>query len=457
MATAASTTTPTDDRLNSRRRRAQGLVTKRGALQLLAGVLIVGVIPVVATVRILSGNALRNEHARADSALRVQLQTALDELDRLGAAASSRADDLARTPALQSAYVHHDVAVVRRFAAESPNTIFYLDDRRVAGATPSATLTESVALTVDAIRIGSVVATVPLDRSLTRRLERSAAHGADDRLLFVRHRRVVGSGKRIAIDGRAVELSNERYRALLSPVQNARGVALVALRPEAAISAAVRPYRQRLLYAGAGSFALLVLVILLLGGPILRMLGDFSRVASQASTDALTGLGNRRAFDEELALEWRRSQRVGTPLVLILADLDNFKAINDEYGHAAGDVVIKRFAQILATGARQTDFPARHGGEEFAIIVPEADLAAGGRVARRLLGDLRKAEIELPNGRTLTATASFGVAVSDRFDRPEDLIAAADEALYEAKRSGKNKVTTAKAARRRKPAAKTTA
>jgi diguanylate cyclase (GGDEF)-like protein len=457
MATAASATAPTEDRLAGRRRRMQGLVTKRGALQLLVGVLVVGVIPVVATIHILSGNALRNEHARADAALRVELQTALDELDRLGGAASTRADDLARTPALQRAYVHSDLAVIRRFAAESPHTLFFLDDNRVAGARPPAGLTESIALTVDGIRIGSVVATVPLNERLARRLARLAAHGPDDRLVFVRRQHVVGSGRRIKIAGRTVQLADERYRALLSPVDNARGVALVALRPEAAISAAVRPYRQRLLYAGAGSFALLVLVILLLGGPILRMLGDFSRVASQAATDGLTGLGNRRAFDEELALEWRRSQRIGTSVALILADLDDFKSVNDEYGHAAGDLVLKRFAQILETGARQTDFPARYGGEEFAIIVPEADLAGGGRVARRLLNDLRKAETELPDGRTLKATASFGVAVSDRFERAEDLVAAADEALYEAKRAGKNRVVTAKAPRRAKPPAEATA
>jgi diguanylate cyclase (GGDEF)-like protein len=435
----------------------QGLVTKRGALQLLVGVLIVGVIPVVATIHILSGDALRNEHARADSALRTQLQSALDGIDRLSETASARADDLARTPALQRAYVHRDLAVVRRFAADSPNTVFYLDDQRVAGFRPPGALSESVALTVDGIRIGSVAAVVPLNEALARRLTRATSHDAGDRVLFVRQQHAVGTGATVGLTDREATVGGERYRAVLSPVQNARGVALLALRPEAAIKAAIRPYRQRLLYAGLGSFALLVLVILLLGGPILRMLGDFSRVASQATTDGLTGIGNRRAFDEELSLEWRRSQRIGTPLALILADLDNFKTINDAYGHAAGDAVLQRFGQILATSARQTDFPARYGGEEFAILVPEVDRTIAGRIARRLLNDLRKAEIELPDGRLLSATASFGVAVSEGVERPEDLVAAADEALYEAKRSGKNKVVTAKAPKRRRAPAKASA
>jgi diguanylate cyclase (GGDEF)-like protein len=162
-------------------------------------------------------------------------------------------------------------------------------------------------------------------------------------------------------------------------------------------------------------------------------------------------------FDEELVLEWRRSQRIGTPLALVLADLDNFKTINDAYGHAAGDAVIRRFAQILGGGARQTDFPARYGGEEFAVLVPETDRAGAGRLARRLLNDLRKAEIELPDGRLLAVTASFGVAANDGLERAEDLVAAADEALYEAKRSGKDKVVTKKAPKRKAATAKASA
>jgi diguanylate cyclase (GGDEF)-like protein len=455
--TAASATTPTEERATARRRRGHGPVTKRGALQLLVGVLVVGVIPVVATVRILSGNALRNERARTDSALRAELQNGLDELDRLGATASARADDLAQTPALQRAYVHRDLQTIRLFAKQSPNTVFYVDDQRVAGARPQNALTESVALTVDGIRIGSVAGLVPLTGRLARQLTNGGPHDSHDRLVLVNHRRVIGTGDRVQIDSRSVGVAGKRFRALLSPVRNAHGVTVLSLRPERDISAAVRPYQHRLLYAGLGSLGLLVLVILLLGGPILRMLGDFSRVASQAATDGLTGLGNRRAFDEELALEWRRSQRVGTSLGLILADLDNFKTINDAYGHAAGDAVLRRFATILATGARQTDFPARYGGEEFAIVVPESDRTSAGRVARRLLNDLRKAEIELPDGRILSATASFGVAVSVGLERPEDLVAAADEALYEAKRAGKNKVVTAKAPKRSKAPAEATA
>src|SRR5436309_3139212 len=140
-----------------------------------------------------------------------------------------------------------------------------------------------------------------------------------------------------------------------SRVPNAVGISLFALRPEHAINASVHPYQQRMLYAAIGSFALLFLVALLFARPILHTLGDFRRVASQAATDGLTGLANRRSFDDELALEWRRAERVGDSLALVLADLDDFKSVNDGFGHQAGDAVLRRVGVILDSGARQVD------------------------------------------------------------------------------------------------------
>ena len=120
----------------------------------------VGVIPVVATVHILGANALQNERARADSALRVELQAAGQELGQLGDDASNRADDLARSPALQHAFIAHDGAAIKRIAAASPGVVFYLGRARVAGARPPVALTRSISLTVNGRRIGTVVATM---------------------------------------------------------------------------------------------------------------------------------------------------------------------------------------------------------------------------------------------------------------------------------------------------------
>jgi diguanylate cyclase (GGDEF)-like protein len=195
------------------------------------------------------------------------------------------------------------------------------------------------------------------------------------------------------------------------------------------------------MFAAMGSFALLVLAGLLFGRPILRSLGDFRRVASQATTDSLTGLANRWAFDEELALEWRRAERVGDPLALILADIDNFKAVNDRYGHQVGDQVLRKVGEILSANVRQVDLAARYGGEEFAVIVPETDLPGAIQLADRLRVWLANEEIELPDGNRITVTSSFGVAVKGELPRAEELVARADEALYAAKGAGKNRVS----------------
>src|SRR5439155_1697904 len=196
---------------------------------------------------------------------------------------------------------------------------------------PSEAVTRSISLALNGTTVGRVVATVPLGGKLAKRLLRSTTHARADRLLIVRHGVVLGSGERVRVVGRTIRLDRTSYRGGFAPIPNAPGTHLLALRPERAISASVAPYEHRILYAAIGSFGLLLLAGLLFGGPILRSLGDFRRAVSQAATDSLTGLANRWRFDEELALEWRRAERGGDSLALILLDPDNFKAVNDTY------------------------------------------------------------------------------------------------------------------------------
>jgi diguanylate cyclase (GGDEF)-like protein len=405
----------------------------------LAGLLVAAGIPVVATVRILDSNALSNERARADSALRVELQGAAQMLGRLSDDASSRADDLSRSPVVQRAFLTADTATLQRLTHKEPGVVFYLQKQRVAGTRPAVALTRSVSLTLNGLQVGTVEATVALDRGLSARLLRGAPHLRGDRLVVARRGVAVGDGERFRINGETVRLGGKRYRGTLSPVPNASGVNLLALRPESTIAANVRPYQQRVMYAAAGSFALLVLLGLLFARPILRTLGDFRHVASQAVTDPLTGLANRRSFDEELALEWRRAERVGSGLALILADIDDFKKVNDTYGHQRGDEVLRKVGELLGAAVRQVDLAARYGGEEFAVIVPETDLDDAVKLAERLRSNVMKTEIDL-YGTRLHVTSSFGVAIKGELGRAEELIAAADEALYAAKRAGKNRV-----------------
>jgi len=445
MAPAAPATNPGhgESSPGGRRRRAPRTVSRRALLQLLIGVLVVGVIPVVATVHILDSNALQNEQARTDSALRGELQGAGERLSQLADDASNRADDLAQASELQHAFIAGDRATIRRIAAKNDGVLFYLRRDLVAGTRPSHALTRSISLTVNGERIGTVVATISLNARLAEQLRRAAGHSRTDRLMVVRAHTAVGTGQHVQLRGHTVVVGKQSYRGLLTRVPNAVGISLVALRPEKTIEANVRPYQQRILFAALGSFALLVLVALGFARPIINTLGDFRRVASQATTDSLTGLANRRSFDDELALEWRRAERIGDPLALVLVDLDNFKSINDGRGHQAGDAVLRRVGAILDSGARSADLAARYGGEEFALLAPETDLLGATKLADRLRADLEAATIELPGGEALSLTASFGVAVKGTLERPEQLIAAADEALYEAKRNGKNRVVAA--------------
>jgi diguanylate cyclase (GGDEF)-like protein len=448
MTPAASATAPAEGQTATAPRRRPHLgLTRRSGLYLLGGLLLLAAIPIIATVRILDQNALRNARARADAALRLELEGGVNRIGQLSDQALARADDLVRSPDVQHAYINADTEAIKRLARRYPGVVFNFAGRRIAGPQAPLSVTRTVWLTVNGERIGSLLPTVPLDQKLAARLLGTTPHGHSDRLLVVRDGRIVGTSQRFAFSGETIRLGEKRYRALLAAIPNGRGARLLAARPEAAIATTVRPYQRRVLYAALGSFAMLLLVSLLFARPILHALGDFRRLASQATTDSLTGLPNRRSFDEELALEWRRADRVGESLAVILADIDNFKQINDSFGHQAGDQVLAKIGEVLRGRVRQVDLAARYGGEEFAVLVPETDLAGARSLAQRLRRDLAKTKVTLPGGEELSVTASFGVSAKGELRRAEDLIASADHALYDAKRRGKNRVSS------RRPAA----
>ena len=168
-------------------------------------------------------------------------------------------------------------------------------------------------------------------------------------------------------------------------------------------------------------------------------------VERQANTDGLTELPNRRHFEEALEGEISRAERFGGSLALILADLDDFKQVNDRYGHQAGDDVLQTFADILRATVREIDLPSRYGGEEFAVLLPQTDLEGAQRLAERLCKALAARPMPAHPGSLVAVTASFGVAAFPDSPTPAALFAAADEALYRAKRAGKNCVVVADA------------
>lgn len=171
---------------------------------------------------------------------------------------------------------------------------------------------------------------------------------------------------------------------------------------------------------------------------------------SLTAVDGLTSLANRRHFDETLRREWRRAQRTGQPLGLVMCDIDHFKKYNDSLGHQRGDECLRRVAQAIAGCAkRSADVAARYGGEEFALILPETGPAGAETVARAVREAVESLRIEHKAlGRNAKVTVSVGACslVPAKGVAMEDLVEAADHAMYEAKRNGRNSVRVAESA-----------
>jgi diguanylate cyclase (GGDEF)-like protein len=162
-------------------------------------------------------------------------------------------------------------------------------------------------------------------------------------------------------------------------------------------------------------------------------------VRRQATTDELTGLVNRRRFLEALAAEHERARMFDTPFSVVLADLDDFKRINDAHGHHGGDVALRSFGGLLGEYIRDFDVAARLGGEEFAILLPQTRAPAAAAVAARIRGALAEARIPVSEVDYVRLTASFGIAESGADESTEALLQRADGALYAAKRAGKDR------------------
>ena len=168
------------------------------------------------------------------------------------------------------------------------------------------------------------------------------------------------------------------------------------------------------------------------------------RLAALSETDPLTGLANRRALKRHLADEFRRAVRYGSPLSLLLIDVDRLKQVNDEQGHAAGDRLLRTVSRAVADGLRQSDIGARWGGDEFAIVAPNTSADAACHAAERLLArviDASRKDHDPP------ATVSIGISTYEP-DNPrhveiDALVAAADQALYRAKERGRNRAQAA--------------
>jgi two-component system cell cycle response regulator len=185
-----------------------------------------------------------------------------------------------------------------------------------------------------------------------------------------------------------------------------------------------------------------------LGGP-LRMTLLVEETQRAATTDPLTGLMNRRALLAALDVEQSRSERHGYPMSLLMLDVDHFKSINDEHGHAMGDQVLVAYGRLLAQQARKTDIVGRWGGEEFVVVLSGASEAGARLAGERIRRAVEEAAVLCEGNRRVSATISIGIACLEVHDTIDGLIERADRAMYQAKTSGRNRVVVAPTVLRR--------
>lgn len=170
------------------------------------------------------------------------------------------------------------------------------------------------------------------------------------------------------------------------------------------------------------------------------------QLALLATIDSLTGMRNRREFERNLSVLWKRALRSGKPLAILMVDIDHFKHYNDNYGHLAGDDCLRRVAKVIQGSClRPDDFIARYGGEEFVVLLPETELEDARQVAERIRTNLLQQKISHAGESEGIVTVSIGVCSMrpDSFSSEWALVACADRCLYTAKNSGRNRVATA--------------
>jgi diguanylate cyclase (GGDEF)-like protein len=360
---------------------------------------------------------VRNVTRNIDFDVQSAAQSAQARFSRLLDRRQLHAVTAASSPRLQAAIRDHDTAELERFARRNDLLL------EVGGHTYGQRLEDAATARVQLVGggdgIAAVVAQVPTDAATLRHVSAGTADGV--RVAFV-------------------------HPGSPEPGKGARGVTVPAAKNvaiRAYVSAAIESHRKNAAYlrvveAGLLALAALMLLTLVLARPLLRAFRWTEEQASEARIDSLTGLANRRAVEEILAAEISRAERFAHQLAVVLLDLDRFKEINDSFGHAAGDVMLRAVSRLLTSLARQGDTVARWGGEEFIVVLPETDPAGAQRFAERL-----RRTIEAHSVGEMHTTTSCGVASMISEDTVEDLLGAADQALYLAKSNGRNRTESA--------------
>ncbi|HEU4521409.1 MAG TPA: GGDEF domain-containing protein [Thermoanaerobaculia bacterium] len=312
--------------------------------------------------------------------------------------------------------------------------------RELAGCTSTADLFDSAFRILYGTLAFDVAAGVMVEQSIDLYLAgRPATRTVADERLFSTIRAVVETVVPAPFGGSEVVVKAERYE--LPPVSGPRDPMAETI--HAPLLLKNRPAGV-LVICRSEPFGDTDRLILSLFSTMLSTLHDSMqvrrRIRALADTDELTGIANRRYFRRQLPQEIERSRTYRLPLALMMIDVDDFKQINDTFGHVVGDVVLSELCGMMLESLRTPDFIARYGGDEFAVILSHTDLTAAAVVAERILSRLREVTIEVDAEHAIRCSVSIGVAELQPGDSSgRDLIRRADERLYEAKRRGKNR------------------
>ena len=388
----------------------------------------------------------------ADRSTWQQNATALAGGARLGASSFGalrsnlrvQASQLAASLELQRAVVTQNEAELKHIATVNHARIT-LAGHSVGTLAPQPRIASTATIADRGHVLATITVALPLGKDVLTLLRQSMPLPAHSALLLLHDGTVVAGGP-VGAHPRLKAGSAVLGGVSFAAQEAALGIphaTVLAIEPVSAIDALSARYRRLVYLAAAMTLALAGAIATRLARPIAQVVGEVAHLSRQAQTDALTGLANRRGLSERLEAEISRAEANGTSVSFVIADIDDFKAINDTHGHQTGDEILRVAAQALARSVRELDLAARYGGEEFAVILPGSSLANAHRSAERMRQAVEEIEIPSPSGETARVTMSFGVAEFPTYANVDALVAAADAALYQAKRGGKNAVATA--------------
>jgi diguanylate cyclase (GGDEF)-like protein len=416
--------------------------------------LLIAIVPTAALIAILLFVSSDSQRGKADARLAASLQTAVAIYGERTADATADAKRVAKDPDLAAALRVADPYRLRAFVAGTARElgatrIEILDNagRQMAAAGPVGSVAFArVGLTENARPVGAIrLSTTTADQytAAVRRLtDREMVLSRGDTTLAST---VTPPPKPLQPDETEdLTVGGVKYRGHAISLSSRDGETLLLLGP---------PKSGGVL--GIGPPALAILVLFLVAAVVLAwalartLTGLHERVASQAVTDPLTGLWNRRYMSDTLDREVARALRFGHPISMIILDVDDFKEINDRRGHLQGDIVLESVADVVREATRSIDVAARYGGDELALILVETGREGAAILGERLGERMRSTEVPLREGGSMRVTISVGVAtLPDSAEDLESLVDAADWALLRAKRAGKNQIRTAPTNRR---------